>query len=173
MSETIIKPIYGKDKILMFRLLDEASTKTAAKLALQIEHTLGAERSVDTTQTKDGPITSDGGVEYSLDLTAIASQDEVNEMLMKSVDEQKILEAWEINLAGEKQGEKYPAFYMQGKLESWELPSNVEDLAEISSSMKIDGKPQKGYATISESDKNAILYAFRDVTPYKGTEENA
>lgn len=173
MSEAMLKPIYGKDKILMFRLLEEASKQSAAKLALQTEHTLSAERSVDTTQTKDGAVTSDGGIEYSLDLTAIASQDEVNKMLKKSVDEQKVLEVWEINLAGEKQGEKYPALYMQGKLESWELPANVEDLAEISTSMKIDGKPQEGYATISESDKKAILYAFRDVTPYKGTGENA
>ena len=55
---------------------------------------------------------------------------------------------------------------MQGKLDSWQLPSNVEDLAEISSSMKIDGKPQKGFATISDSDKKAILYTFRDVTTY-------
>lgn len=166
MNEAILKPIYGKDKILMFRLLDEASKKSAAKLALQIEHKIGAERSVDTTKTKDGAVNSDGGVEYSLDLTAVASQDEVNEMLMRSVDEQKTLEVWEINLAGEKQGEKYPALYMQGKLDSWELPANVEDLAEITSSMKIDGKPQKGFATISESDKQAILYTFRDVTPY-------
>ena len=166
MTKTIIKPIYGKDKILMFRLLDEASKKSAAKLALQIEHKIASERGVDTTKTKDGPITSDGTVEYSLDLTAIASQDEVNKMLKKSVDEQKTLEVWEINLAGEKQGEKYPALYMQGKLESWESPSKVEELVEISTAMKIDGKPQEGYATISESDKETILYTFRDVTPY-------
>ena len=55
----MIKPIYGKDKILMFRLLDKATEDNATKLGLQIEHTLSSERNVDSTQTKDGPITSD------------------------------------------------------------------------------------------------------------------
>ena len=167
----MIKPIYGKDKILMFRLLDNATEENATKLGLQIEHTLSSERNVDSTQTKDGPITSDGGVEYSLELTAVASQDDVNTMLKQSVDEQKVLEVWEINLAGEKEEEKYPALYMQGKLESWELPANVEELAEISTTLKIDGKPQEGFATLSKEEEQAILYTFRDTTPYQeGTE---
>lgn len=168
----MLKPIYGKDKILMFRLLDEASKNSAAKLALQVEHTLSSERSVDSTQTKDGAITSDGGIEYSLELNAIASDDEVNEMLKRSVDEQKVLEVWEINLAGEKNEQgQFPAKYMQGKLESWELPANVEDLAEVSTTLKIDGIPQDGYATVSKEQEKAILYTFRDVTPYTGEDE--
>lgn len=164
----MIKAIYGKDKFLMFRLLEDARKEKATKLALQTEHTLSADRSVDTTQTKDGAINSDGGIEYSLDITAIASHDEVNKMLKKSVDEQKTLECWEIDLAGEKEGNKYPALYMQGKLESWKMPANVEDLAEISTTLKIDGKPQEGFATISEDDEKAILYGFRDVTIFAG-----
>lgn len=164
----MIRAIMGKDKFLMFRLLEEARKKSATKLALQIEHTLSADRSVDSTKTKDGSINSDGGVEYVMDITAIASHDEVNDMLKRSVDEQKTLECWEIDLAGEKQDGKYPALYMQGKLESWEMPANVEDLAEISTTLKIDGKPQEGYATISEEVEKAVLYGFRDVTIFAG-----
>ncbi|MFR7764632.1 MAG: phage major tail protein, TP901-1 family [Anaerococcus obesiensis] len=160
----MIKAIYGKDKILMFRLLENATKEKATKLALQTEHTLSYENNVDTTQTKDGAITSNGGIEVSLEINAIASHDEVNEMLKKSVIEQKVLECWEIDLAGEAQEGKYPAKYMQGKLESWEMPANVEDLAEISTTMKIDGIPQDGFATISKDQEKAILYAFRDVT---------
>lgn len=167
----MLRPIYGKDKILMFRILDEDHEKDAAKLALQIEHTLSCERSVDTTQTKDGAVTSDGGLEYSLELTAVASEDEVNRMLRSSVDDKKTLEVWEINLAGQKNEEgKYPALYMQGKLEGWELPANVEDLAEISTTLKIDGSPQAGFATVSKEQEKAILYAFRDVTKVEGEE---
>ena len=50
----MIKAIYGKDKILMFRLLENATKEKATKLALQTEHTLSYENNVDTTQTKDG-----------------------------------------------------------------------------------------------------------------------
>ena len=43
----MIKAIYGKDKILMFRLLENAKQKKATKLALQTEHTLSYENNVD------------------------------------------------------------------------------------------------------------------------------
>ena len=45
----MIKAIYGKDKFLMFRLLEDARKQKATKLALQTEHTLSADRSVDTS----------------------------------------------------------------------------------------------------------------------------
>ena len=164
----MIKAIYGKDKILMFRLLEKATKEKATKLALQTEHTLSYENNVDTTQTKDGAVTSNGGTEVTLEINAIASHDDVNEMLKKSVIEHKELECWEVDLSEPTEDGKYPAKYMQGKLENWESPANVEELTEISTTMKIDGIPQDGFATISKEQEKAILYAFRDVTIFEG-----
>lgn len=154
--------LFGKDKILMFRKLGD--TAAAAKLALQTEHSWSYERSNDATKTKDGAVTSDGGLEVTLSIEAVASHDELNTLLMQSVVEGFKLEVWEIDLAGQKSGAKYPAKYARGSLSSWEVPSNVEDLETISTEMTIEGVPVKGYATLTAAQENAINYAFQDTT---------
>ena len=146
----------------MFRKLGE--NKAAAKLAFQVENKLKYERSNDTKKTKDGAVNSDGGLEVTLEIEAVSSRDELNKLLERSVTEGFKLEVWEIDLAGEKQADKYPAKYMQGSLSSWELPANVEDLITISTEMKIDGKPVDGYATLTEEQQKAVQYAFKDTT---------
>ena len=152
--------INGKDKILMFRKLGDKTE--AAKLALQTEHSWEYERDSDVTKTKDGAITSDGGLETTLSIEAVSSRDALNEMLKNSVVEGYKIEVWEIDLAGEQQGGKYPALYAIGRLTSWEVPSNVEDLETISTEMTIDGRPQAGYATLSDAQKKELIYAFKD-----------
>lgn len=156
--------IQGKDKILLFRLLKDEKTADAAKLALQTEHNWNYSRDTNITQTKDGAVVSAGGLETKLDIDAVSTRDEINKMLKESVIKGEKLEVWEIDLAGEKQEEKYPALYAQGNLESWELPSNVEDLETFSTSMSIDGVPVEGFATLTAAQEEEIAYAFRDTT---------
>lgn len=153
---------FGKNKILMFRKLGDKTA--AAKLALQTEHKWKYERKNDSTATKDGSVVSDKGLEVTLSIEAVTSRDDVNKMLKKSVVDGEKLEVWEIDLAGEKQGEKYPALYAQGALSSWEVPDNVEDLETLSTEMTIEGKPVEGYATLTASQVEEINYAFKDTT---------
>lgn len=153
---------FGKNKILMFRKLGDKTA--AAKLALQTEHKWKYERKNDSTATKDGSVVSDKGLEVTLSIEAVTSRDDVNKMLKNSVVNGEKLEVWEIDLAGEKQGEKYPALYAQGALSSWEVPDNVEDLETVSTEMTIEGKPVEGYATLTASQVEEIKYAFKDTT---------
>ena len=153
---------YGKNKILMFRKLGDKTA--AAKLALQTEHTWKYERSTDSEKTKDGAVVTDGGLEVTLSIEAVTSNDDVNKMLKNAVVNGDKLEVWEIDLAGTKQDEKYPAIYAQGALSSWEVPDNVEDLETLSTEMTIEGKPVEGYATLTASQVAEINYAFKDTT---------
>lgn len=157
---------YGKDKILMFRKLGDKTA--AAKLALQTEHKWSYERDSDVTKTKDGAVTSDGGLEVTLEIEAVATSDDLNKMLKQSVIDGFKLEVWEIDLAGKKTGNKYPALYAQGKLSNWEVPSNVEDLETISTELTVDGKPVEGLATLTSEQEAAIQYAFKDTTVIQG-----
>lgn len=161
-----LKPIKGKSKILLFRLLGEKSSKKAAKLALQTEHEWSYERETDATQTKDGAIVSTGGLEVTLDISAVSSRDDVNKMLFRAVKEDLTLEVWEIDLEDNKSGNKYGAKYAQGKLNSWTLPDSVDGFEEISTTMAIDGVPVDGEATLEEDQKALIkaAYEFTDTT---------
>lgn len=155
---------FGKDKILAFRLLDDRSTKDGAKLALQTSHSWSYDRKAEVTQTKDGPVVTSGGLEVSLDLSAVTSNDELNRMLKDSVVNGKKLEVWEIDLASKKPTEnKYKAIYAQGNLEKWSVPSDVNGLEELSTTMKIDGVPQEGELTLTQEQVSAIQYAFADL----------
>ena len=157
----------GKQVILLVRRLDEAKTKAAAKPLFQIEHSISYERSLDTTQTKDGAVNSDGGLEVTLSLTGLASKDDANEYMKKAVKDGAIMEFWSVDLSQKgTSGDagKYKAEYMRGKVASWEVPYNVEDLVEISTEANIDGVPQEGYATVAEDVIAKAQYVFADTT---------
>ncbi|MEQ7302957.1 phage major tail protein, TP901-1 family [Enterococcus avium] len=157
-------PVYGKDRILMFRLYDERTTKGAAKLALQTKHTWKYEAKSDTTETKDGNINSPATAGATLEIEAVTSLDDVNEMLKQAVLKSKKLEVWDINLA-DAQGEgKYGATYAQGYMQSWEVPSEVGKLGELKTEMNIDQLPVDGVATLSAEQESEIQYAFTDTT---------
>ncbi len=157
----------GKDHILMVRLLEEATKKQAARLALQIEHSWSYSRSNTATETKDGTINAPGGLATTLNLTAISTNDDVNKMLKQSVIEGKKVEFWDIDLSSyDESTKKCKAVYAQGSLESWEIPKPVADYINISTTANIDGTPQEGEVTLDPTQVDQILYAFRDITAY-------
>lgn len=165
-----IRPVQGKDRILMFRLLTDSKKDNATKLALQTEHTWSLENETETKQTKDGAIATSGTQEHSLEITAVASNDEINELLYKAANDQLELEVWDINIKEKGTGQnanKYKAKYARGFLSSWEDPANAEEVVEFSTSMTVNGKPVEGYATLSDSDvaEYNASYGFYDTTP--------
>ncbi len=154
----------GKNRILMFRKLSEMKNESAARLALQTEHEWEYSRDTDLEQTKDGPISTDGGLEVTLSINAIASDDPVNNMLRTAVIEGEKLEVWDIDIT-KKVGGKYPALYARGNLNSWTIPANVEDYLELETEMIIDGKPQEGEVTLTAEQEKFVQYTFMDITP--------
>ncbi|WP_455450600.1 phage major tail protein, TP901-1 family [Streptococcus salivarius] len=163
MAETKVKEAQlGKEKILMFRKFGDKTA--AAKLALQTEHEWEYSRDADTTKTKDGAVVADGGLETKLSITAIGTKDELNEMLKKSVVDGYKVEVWEIDLSDKKSNGKYGALYAIGRLSSWKVPANVEELVEIESEMSVEGKPQVGEATLTDEQVKEIQYTFQDTT---------
>lgn len=163
MAETKVKEAQlGKEKILMFRKFGDKTA--AAKLALQTEHEWEYSRDADTTKTKDGAVVADGGLETKLSITAIGTKDELNEMLKKSVVDGYKVEVWEIDLSDRKSNGKYGALYAIGRLSSWKVPANVEELVEIESDMSVEGKPQAGEATLTDEQVKEIQYTFQDTT---------
>lgn len=155
----------GKNKILAFRKLSEANSKTGAKLAFQIEHTLSYERNNESTATKDGAVINPGGLVAKMDINALASNDPVNNMLMESVINGEKLEIWEIDLTAPvgEEGNEYNALYMRGNLSSWSVPAPTEGPVQITTSASIDGTPQNGTVTFTAEELDEIQYAFRDL----------
>lgn len=153
----------GKNKILLFRLLSEQNT-SAAKLVFQTEHTFSYSRSLDRIVTKDGTIVKVGELESEVSIEAIqAKTDPVRDMLENAVKQGEKLELWEVTVDEElKEGDKYPAVYAQGYLDSWESSSAAEDESTVSSNFIVELEPQVGLATLTADQEEAVQYAFKD-----------
>lgn len=159
--------VNGRNKILLFRA-HKNQNEEAAKLVFQTEHTFAYERSIDRIVTKDGPILQIGDLESSVEITAIqAKNDPVAEMLRDSVIKGERLEIWELNVDEDAENEegKYPAVYAQGYLEGWEDVASAEDEPEVSGTFNIEMHPQFDFATLTDAQREAVQYAFRDTTP--------
>lgn len=156
--------IKGKDKILMFRRLDQEASATGVKLSLQTLHNWEYSRSVEGIDTKDGTITSGGGLAVTLAIEAVASNDDLNKMLKQAVLDDAILEVWDVDMSTyDKSTKKAQALYAQGRLKDWNVPADVSDLSRISTNMPINGIPQAGEVTLTEAQDAEYQYAFRGI----------
>ena len=163
----------GKDRILLVRRLDEAATKKAMKPLFQIEHEWEFSRESSGTQTKDGVANAVSGLEVTLSLSGLASRDDENLYMKDAVEDGILMEFWDVDLKGENAEGKYPAIYAQGYVNSWSLPTNVEELVEIETEASINGKPQDGFATVEADIIAEAQYAFQDTVPEKAPQPGA
>src|SRR5690625_1325098 len=163
MAEVASEMLQGKNKILLFRNMKNQS-ENAAKLVFQTEHTFSYSRELDAITTKDGKVVKVGELGSEVEINAIqAKKDPVAEMLRDAVIDGERVELWEVNIDDELEEDgKCPAVDRQECADSWEPTSASEDEAEISSTFKVDLKPQFGMATMTEEQREAAQYACRD-----------
>lgn len=158
--------VKGIDIILLFRLLEDATEESAKKLAFQTEHENTKSKDGDSVATKDGPIRTPGALEFDFSCTSIlAKGDEYVDKLEEALDDDKIIEIWEINRAEKGTGEnadKYKATYYQGYVTSFGKNPNSEDSVELSLEFGINGKGAKGYATLTAEQEEVVQYVFKD-----------
>ncbi|AAL97867.1 TPA: phage major tail protein, TP901-1 family [Streptococcus pyogenes] len=175
----------GIHSILLFRLLKEASSEVATKLAFQTEHEVGKSRDVDGQKTKDGIIQSVGALEYDFKATSIlAKGDTLAAKLEKAMEDGELVEIWDIDSeeASKKNDEngiakvwdikngtnggenKYLATYYQGYISSFSAKKNAEENIVIEMEFAINGVGKKGLATLTNDQKKAVQYAFKDTT---------
>lgn len=156
-------PINGKDKVLFFRLLKNAATKKAAKVLYQVSHTISYENQTEVKQTKDGNLQQSSGVNTTVNITAVATKDDVAKEMRAAVKTGEVVELWEVDLTSLKHDGKADALYMQAKIPSWEDPAEVGQYAEFTTTANVIGEPKEGQVTISQETLNELQYAFRDL----------
>ena len=165
MAELVAKQ--GKDIILLYRLLSKATEEAAWKMAFQEDHSNEKTRDYNTTATKDGVVGSLAAIEYSLSATSIAANGDPHlEEMDDAMDNGDILEVWEIDKAEKgtdaANKDKYKAKYLRAYLTSFSYEPNSEDALELSLEFGVFGKPQKGFATLTDDQADVVQYVFKD-----------
>lgn len=164
----------GKDIILLYRLLKKSTEEAAWKLAFQTDHSNEKTRDYNTTATKDGPVGALAEIEYSLSATSIAANGDPHlDEMDDAMDNGEIIEVWEIDKAekgtDDANKDKYKAKYLRAYLTSFSYEPNSEDALELSLEFGVFGRPQKGYATLTDEQADVVQYVFKDTVKETAT----
>jgi TP901-1 family phage major tail protein len=161
--------VKGKRIIYLFRLLKDAASKAGVNIAYTTENSNNMSRDSDSTETKDGPITTPGTLETTISATAILSvggESMTYDDIRDAMIDDEMFEIWEVNLDNPSSTTgKYKGLYMRGKCTSCELSSPADDNAEADLEWAVNGIPQKGDVTVSGAAVAASAYAFADAIP--------
>lgn len=158
--------VSGKKIIYLYRIKEKSKTDDAVGLAFTTENERTKSKDADTTVTKDGTVRTPGAAEVEITASSLLKKgDKFIDELEEALDNDEMLEIWEVNLAEEgtdgNKG-KYKSKYFQGYLTELDQTSNVEDNVELSLTFGINGNGVSGYATVSEEQKEIATYVFAD-----------
>ena len=157
--------VHGKKLVYLYRILEEAATTDGAALAFTTENERTKSKDSDSTPTKDGPVLTPGEVEQEITATSLlAVGDTLVDRLEDALDNNKIVEVWDANLA-EPVGEgsnQFKGRYMQGYLTEVGITSSAEDYVEVSLTFGINGAGVKGDVTVSAEQQEIAAYVFAD-----------
>ena len=161
----MVETVKGIDRILLFRPLSKQETDAASKLAFQTEHEISKSRDVDSVATKDGYRQSLGDLETEISVTSILAKDDpFADEMEEAFDEGEIIEIWDIDRSAEGTEGKFKATYYQAYATDFSQSPNAEDDVEMSIDFSVNGKGQKGEATLTEEQADVVQYAFADTT---------
>lgn len=155
--------LQGKNVVLLWRKLKEEALTPAKLMIFQTEHETSLSRDSDSTATKFGMIVKSGELEDEISFTSLVDKDDtIHEYLEEGIRDDEIMEVWEVDITEALESGKYPAWYRQGKITEFSKPANAEDLLEVSGTYVTNQKAQKGEATFTQEQMEAIQYAFKD-----------
>lgn len=158
--------VQGKKIVYLFRIASKAANTAAVAMAFTTENSRTKSKDAETTATKDGSIRTPGPAEIEITATAImAKGDTLVEELEDAMDNDELMEIWEVNLEEKGAGDnKFKARYFQGYLTEFELTSSAEEHAEYSTTFGINGSGAKGEATVTAEQQEVAAYVFADTT---------
>ena len=155
--------VAGKKLIYLFRILSKAANTNAMAMAFTTENERSKSKDVESTETKDGPVLTPGAVETEISATAIlAVGDTMAEEFEDALDNNEIIEIWEVNLAESASEGKYKGRYFQGYLTELTLTSSAEEHVEYETTFAINGSGVKGEVTVSKEQAEVASYVFAD-----------
>lgn len=156
--------VEGKKIIYLFRVASKATTNDAMAMAFTTENERTKSKDFDSVVTKDGTISVPGAMEQEITATALlAKGNTLAEDLEDALDNNELMEIWEVNLAEPSGTEgKFKGRYFQGYLTEFSLSSSSEDHAEYSTTFAINGTGAKGDVTVSAEQQEIATYVFKD-----------
>ena len=94
--------VSGKKIIYLYRIKEKSKTDDAVGLAFTTENERTKSKDADTTVTKDGTVRTPGAAEVEITASSLLKKgDKFIDELEEALDNDEMLEIWEVNLAEE------------------------------------------------------------------------
>ena len=163
--QTFAEAVKGNKLVYLYRVLSKAATSDAMAMAFVTENTRTKSKDADSTITKDGAIRTPSAAEIEISATSIlAKGDTMFADMETAMDNDELIEIWEVNLEESSTGGKFKGTYYQGYLTEYELSSSAEDFVEVSTTFAINGNGAKGDVTVTDAQQEVAAYVFKDTT---------
>lgn len=134
----------GKDTILLVQPVDATYGTAALVIAQQTESSYSIENDVKDEQTKFGRIVGYGNNSESFEFSAYGSKGDAGQMaVFKAIEDKKQLKVWEVDTTLDE-NEKHDAMFAYVIVESAERSNSQDGYEEISGTLQVYGKAQKG-----------------------------
>lgn len=162
--QLLAEAVQGKKLIYLYRIKDEAVTEDGTILAFTTENARTKSKDAESTSTKDGNIRTPGTAEVEITATSILSVgDTMIEKLEQAMDDDKLIEIWEANLAEPgSTANTFKGMYFQGYLTSFEKTSPSDGFVECPLTFGINGSGKKGDVTVTLEQQEVADYTFKD-----------
>ena len=157
--------VQGKQIVYLYRVLEDAATTDGTAIAFVTENGYTKSKDSESTVTKDGAIRTPGAAEVEITSTSVlAKGDTMIDKLEAALDNDKIVEIWEANLAEPVEGgsNKFKGKYFQGSLTEFEKTSSSEEAVECSLTFAINGSGVAGEVTVTAEQQEMAAYVFAD-----------
>lgn len=163
-DKTSYKPTSGKMKVIYTRELGD--TAAPVRLPFQTSHSFNPKKKSDSTATKDGSVAVSGALDRSFELQALSSAHPAFALFTKSMEEDVMLEGWEVDFSTPGTGEnagKFASTYFQYSVNEIKEDNDADDFSQKDITSDVYLNPQSGFATVSNDETNAVQYAFKDM----------
>lgn len=160
--------VAGTKIVYLYRVLSKQSSASASAISFATENGRTKSKDSDSVATKDGAVRTPGVAESEVTSTSLlAKGDPLVDALEKAMDNNELIEVWEVNLAepAEEGENKFKAKYFQGYLTELEITSNAEDNVEVSLTFGLEGDGKDGDATVTTTQQEIAAYVFKDTQP--------
>lgn len=155
--------VEGIDYVVYARLLDEAESADAQRIALQTDGELSEKSKTDTVQTKDGSTTETKGTESELSCTALLDRKSGQyKWLVEAQRAKKVFQLWLVDMKSSDTDADKEAQYFQGVISERKDKFDSEGKMEVEVTFAISGTGKFGTTPVPTFVPNANAdYEFK------------
>lgn len=163
--------LQGVDTVAYARKLSEAKTVSGQLVPWQTGVTFDPSRDSDSTVTKSGNVQTSSTVTTESELDFVHNTSAIADAMYDSLFDGEVLEIWVIYRKRRNATGQYFAWYYRVTVSEDSNENDPDGPSTRSVSFAVQGKPKRGWVTLSEEQQDELDYVFRGLDKVTDSDE--